>query len=191
MHCPFCRNPESRVVDSRLTDDGTSIRRRRQCPHCSRRFTTVETTSLAVIKRSGVAEPFSKTKIINGLRKACQGRPVSDDDLALLAQEVEEKIRAAGVAEIDVHEVGLTILEPLKKLDEVAYLRFASVYQAFDSLDDFEAAIAKIRADQEITEAIELPGMSVKKPPRKKAVSKVSPSRARRKAKEPQQETLI
>ena len=91
MYCPFCRNPDSRVVDSRMADDGSAIRRRRQCPECGRRFTTVETTSLSVIKRSGVGEPFSRSKVINGVRKACQGRPVSEDDLALLAQEVEEQ----------------------------------------------------------------------------------------------------
>ena len=94
MYCPFCRNPDSRVVDSRIADDGSAIRRRRQCPECGRRFTTVETTSLTVIKRSGVGEPFSRSKVINGVRKACQGRPVTEDDLALLAQEVEEAIRA-------------------------------------------------------------------------------------------------
>jgi transcriptional repressor NrdR len=145
MYCPFCRNPDSRVVDSRMADDGSAIRRRRQCPECGRRFTTVETTSLSVIKRSGVGEPFSRSKVINGVRKACQGRPVSEDDLALLAQEVEEQIRASGAAEIDAHEVGLVILGPLQKLDQVAYLRFASVYQAFDSLEDFETAIALLR----------------------------------------------
>ncbi|MET4061369.1 transcriptional repressor NrdR [Arthrobacter sp. UYP6] len=147
MYCPFCRNADSRVVDSRLTDDGSAIRRRRQCPDCGRRFSTVETTSLSVIKRSGVGEPFSRGKVINGVRKACQGRPVSEDDLAMLAQEVEEAIRASGVAEIDAHEVGLAILKPLQKLDQVAYLRFASVYQAFESLDDFEAAIAVLREE--------------------------------------------
>lgn len=147
MYCPFCRSADSRVVDSRLTDDGSAIRRRRQCPECSKRFTTVETTSLAVIKRSGVAEPFSRSKVISGVRKACQGRPVTEDDLALLAQEVEESIRASGVAEIDAHEVGLAILRPLQKLDQVAYLRFASVYQGFDSLEDFEKAIEKLRRE--------------------------------------------
>jgi transcriptional repressor NrdR len=105
----------------------------------------VETTSLSVIKRSGVGEPFSRSKVINGVRKACQGRPVSEDDLALLAQEVEEQIRASGAAEIEAHEVGLVILGPLQKLDQVAYLRFASVYQAFESLEDFETAIALLR----------------------------------------------
>lgn len=149
MYCPFCRSSDSRVVDSRLTDDGSAIRRRRQCPECGKRFTTVETTSLSVIKRSGVAEPFSRSKVISGVRKACQGRPVTEDDLALLAQDVEESIRASGVAEIDAHEVGLAILGPLQKLDQVAYLRFASVYQGFESLEDFEKAIGKLRREAE------------------------------------------
>lgn len=145
MHCPFCRHPDSRVVDSRTSDDGATIRRRRQCPHCSRRFSTVETASLSVLKRSGVSEPFSRAKVISGVRKACQGRPVSDDQLAMLAQRVEEDIRSSGQAEIDAHGVGLAILQPLKELDLVAYLRFASVYQSFDSLEDFEASIDSLR----------------------------------------------
>jgi transcriptional repressor NrdR len=149
VYCPYCRNPDSRVVDSRLADDGSAIRRRRQCPQCGRRFSTVETTSLSVIKRSGAGEPFSRSKIINGVRKACQGRPVTEDDLALLAQEVEESVRASGVAEIDAHEVGLAILEPLRKLDQIAYLRFASVYQGFESLEDFEEAIGTLRQQAE------------------------------------------
>lgn len=151
MNCPYCRNSTSKVVDSRTTEDNSAIRRRRRCESCGKRFTTVETTAVSVIKRSGVTEPFNRAKIISGVRKACQGRPVSEDDLAKLAQEVEEAIRAKGIAEIDAHEVGLSILEPLSKLDTVAYLRFASVYQAFESLDDFERAIAALReagADQ-------------------------------------------
>jgi transcriptional repressor NrdR len=151
MHCPFCRHTDSRVVDSRTTDDGSQIRRRRQCPECGRRFTTIETAGLAVVKRSGVTEPFSRSKVIAGVRKACQGRPVSEDDLALLAQRVEEGVRAQGNAEIDAHEVGMAILGPLRELDEVAYLRFASVYQAFESLEDFEAAIAVLRAERDAT----------------------------------------
>ncbi|MCA0437545.1 MAG: transcriptional repressor NrdR [Austwickia sp.] len=151
MHCPFCRHTDSRVIDSRTADDGLAIRRRRQCPLCERRFTTVETASLSVLKRSGVSEPFSRDKIVIGLRKACQGRPVGDDDLARLAQRVEETVRATGHAQIDAHEVGLAILPPLRDLDEVAYLRFASVYQGFESLADFEAAIALLRAEQALT----------------------------------------
>jgi transcriptional repressor NrdR len=145
MHCPFCRHPDSRVVDSRTTDDGASIRRRRQCPDCGRRFTTVETASLMVIKRSGVTEPFSRAKVISGVRKACQGRPVDEDAFALLAQQVEESVRASGCAEIESAEVGRAILEPLQRLDEVAYLRFASVYRGFTSLDDFAQEIELLR----------------------------------------------
>jgi len=151
MHCPFCRNSDSRVVDSRSSDDGTAIRRRRQCPQCGRRFSTVETASLSVVKRSGATEPFSRVKVIAGVRKACQGRPVGEGDLAVLAQHVEEQIRATGCAEIEAHEVGLSILGPLRALDEVAYLRFASVYQAFESLEDFEAAIALLRMERAST----------------------------------------
>jgi transcriptional repressor NrdR len=148
MHCPFCRHADSRVVDSRVSEDGASIRRRRSCPECSRRFTTVETASLMVIKRSGATEPFSRAKIVAGVRKACQGRPVAEDDLALLAQHVEEAVRATGCAEIQAHDVGLAILGPLRELDEVAYLRFASVYRGFESLEDFETEITMLRADQ-------------------------------------------
>ncbi|QEU11436.1 transcriptional regulator NrdR [Dermabacter vaginalis] len=149
MHCPFCRNEDSRVVDSRTADDGMTIRRRRQCPACNKRFSTTESASLAVHKRSGVSEPFSRSKVISGVRKACQGRPVTDDQLAVLAQRVEEAIRLKGVSEIDAHNVGLAILQPLKELDLVAYLRFASVYRGFDCLEDFEAAIEELRAESE------------------------------------------
>jgi transcriptional repressor NrdR len=98
-----------------------------------------------VVKRSGVTEPFSRTKVINGVRKACQGRPVTEDALAQLGQRVEEAVRATGSAELTTHDVGLAILGPLQELDLVAYLRFASVYRAFDSLEDFEAAVAELR----------------------------------------------
>jgi len=145
MHCPFCRHPDSRVVDSRVADDGAAIRRRRSCPECGRRFTTVETASLSVVKRSGATEPFSRVKVADGVRRACSGRPVSEDALALLAQQVEEAIRASGCAEVAAHEVGLAILAPLRDLDEVAYMRFASVYRSFTSLGDFEAEIAELR----------------------------------------------
>lgn len=149
MHCPFCRNPDSRVVDSRTSDDGLSIRRRRQCTLCDRRFSTLETAALQVVKRSGVLEPFSRDKVIEGVRKACQGRPVTDAELAQVAQSAEEAIRATGASQIQANEVGLAVLPPLRKLDEVAYLRFASVYQGFESLEDFERVIGELRADRE------------------------------------------
>jgi transcriptional repressor NrdR len=149
VHCPFCKHGDSRVVDSRSSEDGTSIRRRRQCPECGRRFTTVESAQLLVVKRSGATEPFSRDKVVGGVRKACQGRPVTEGQLAILAQRVEDALRAAGSAEIPAHEVGLAILGPLRELDEVAYLRFASVYRAFESLEDFEAEILMLRAERE------------------------------------------
>jgi len=156
MHCPFCRHPDSRVVDSREADDGAAIRRRRACPECGRRFTTVETASLSVVKRSGVTEPFSRAKVVDGVRKACSGRPVSEDQLALLGQQVEETIRSSGCAEVPAHEVGLAILAPLRDLDEVAYMRFASVYRSFSSLADFEAEIVELRDHQAAALADEL-----------------------------------
>ena len=151
MRCPFCKTEDSRVVDSRTIDDGLAIRRRRECSGCGRRFTTAETSVLYVVKRSGATEPFSRAKVVTGVRKACQGRPVSEDDLARLAQQVEDTLRATGSAEIPAMEVGLAILGPLRELDEVAYLRFASVYRSFDTLDDFEAEIALLRAEGEPT----------------------------------------
>ncbi len=171
MHCPFCRHNDSKVVDSRTSDDGTSIRRRRRCTECGRRFSTLETTSISVIKRSGVTEPFDRQKIVNGVRKACQGRPVSEDDLAMLAQEVEESIRASGSAEVEAHDVGLAILPPLRRLDVVAYLRFASVYQAFEDLEDFERAIDVLRDQQ-----AELAGQQTLVPP---AARSAAPARRR------------
>lgn len=134
MHCPFCQNPDTKVIDTRISDDGYSIRRRRVCPKCNKRFTTVETSMLLVTKRSGGAEPFSRDKVISGVRKACQGRPVKEEDL-----------RSRGLAEVTSGEVGKAILKPLRDLDVVAYLRFASVYQNFSGLEDFQSAIDELR----------------------------------------------
>src|SRR6188508_2438082 len=145
MHCPFCRSTDTRVLDSRVAEDGTSVRRRRTCPTCERRFSTVEQMQLMVCKRSGATEPFTRDKAVAGVRKACKGRPVSEDDLACLGQAVEDALRGDGWAEVPANEVGLAILGPLRALDEVAYLRFASVYRAFESADDFEAEIADLR----------------------------------------------
>jgi transcriptional repressor NrdR len=151
MHCPYCRHTDSKVLDSRVAEDGTSIRRRRQCPSCERRFTTVEQMQLVVVKRSGVVEPFNRDKVISGVRKACKGRPVSEDQLARLGQLVEDSIRASGQPEVPADEVGVAILGPLRELDQVAYLRFASVYRQFRSVEDFEAEIALLRVEQEPT----------------------------------------
>jgi transcriptional repressor NrdR len=151
MHCPYCRHNDSKVLDSRTAEDGASIRRRRQCPQCERRFTTVEQMQLVVVKRSGVVEPFLREKVVSGVRKACKGRPVSEDQLARLGQLVEDSLRASGQPEVPADEVGVAILGPLRDLDQVAYLRFASVYRQFRSVDDFEAEIALLRVEQEPT----------------------------------------
>ena len=150
MHCPFCRSTDTRVLDSRVAEDGSAIRRRRTCPSCDRRFSTVEQMQLTVLKRSGACEPFTREKAVAGVRKAGKGRPVSEDDLARLGQKVEDALRAGGWAEVPANEVGLAILGPLRELDPVAYLRFASVYKQFDSAEDFETEIALLRAEREL-----------------------------------------
>ena len=146
MHCPFCHHPDTRVLDSRAADYGCSIRRRRQCPECGRRFSTLEQMQVSISKRSGVVEPFDRDKVVQGVRKACKGRPVTEDQLARLGQQVEDAVRASGQTIVPSHEVGVAILGPLRELDEVAYLRFASVYRQFTSVEDFEAEIAALRA---------------------------------------------
>lgn len=145
-----CRHTDSRV---RILAPPTTVRASAgvvSSRECGKRFTTVETAALSVVAVRRL-EPFSRAKVLVGVRKACQGRPVTEDDLALLAQRVEETIRGLGQAEVDAHEVGLAVLELLRELDEVAYLRFASVYQAFTSLEDFEAAITLLRAERPAT----------------------------------------
>jgi len=146
VHCPFCRNTDTKVLDSRVAEDGSSIRRRRSCQSCGQRFTTLELMQLTVLKRSGASEAFSRDKAIAGVRKACGGRPVSEDDLACLGQKVEEALRSSGKAEFAAHEVGLAILDPLRELDDVAFLRFASVYKQFESAEDFEREIESLRS---------------------------------------------
>ena len=151
MRCPFCRSSDTRVTDSRDAEEGAAIRRRRSCPRCERRFTTLEVATLSVRKRSGALEPFNRDKVLSGVVKACQGRPVDDDDLARLVMSVEDTVRATGRAEVHSEDVGLAILGPLRGLDEVAYLRFASVYRSFASLADFEAEIARLRDSPQST----------------------------------------
>lgn len=149
MHCPHCGNTDTKVLDSRVAEDGSSIRRRRQCSAanggCEKRFTTMELIPLTVVKRSGATEGFSRDKAVAGVRKACKGRPVTEHDLACLGQAVEDALRGSGQAEFAAHEVGMAILTPLRELDEVAYLRFASVYKSFQSVEDFEIEIEGLR----------------------------------------------
>ncbi|HEY2215629.1 MAG TPA: transcriptional regulator NrdR [Acidimicrobiales bacterium] len=140
MRCPWCAVDDDRVVDSRVAEDGGAIRRRRECLGCNRRFTTferVEEVPLWVVKRTGLREPFDRSKVVAGIRSACKNRPVTDEAMETLAQEVEDVLRAE-TAEPSSQQVGVVVLEHLKALDEVAYLRFASVYKGFEEAGDFQ-----------------------------------------------------
>ena len=139
MHCPSCHADDTKVVDSRLAEEGASVRRRRQCLSCSYRFTTferVEEVPLLVVKTNGVTQPFDREKIVGGVRAATKGRSVSDEQIEQLALEVEDELRLAG-GEVTSSRIGLAVLDRLRVLDEVAYLRFASVYKNFDAAADF------------------------------------------------------
>lgn len=149
MQCPICRSDDSKVVDSRSADGGAAIRRRRECLSCLRRFSTferVEEVSLVVVKRSGGREPFDSAKITGGLLAAGKGRPIGQPDYDLLVAEVEDAARAEG-GDVSSEWVGLAVLDRLRRLDEVAYLRFASVYKSFDDIDDFEREARLIKVD--------------------------------------------
>ncbi|HEY7875848.1 MAG TPA: transcriptional regulator NrdR, partial [Actinomycetota bacterium] len=141
MRCPYCEGEEDKVVDSRLAEEGRAIRRRRECLACTRRYTTFERAEevpLLVVKRNGVEEPFDLDKVIEGIRRACKNRPVSAAEISALAEDVEEAMRADTRRPVPTAEVGREVLERLRDLDEVAYLRFASVYKDFQELTDFE-----------------------------------------------------
>jgi len=143
VRCPWCSVDDDRVVDSRLADDGGAIRRRRECLSCGRRFTTFERVDelpLWVVKRSGDREPFDRTKIVAGVRAATKNRPISEDAMAELAQQVEDALRERS-NEPTSQQVGLAVLEHLKSLDDVAYVRFASVYKGFEEVGDFEREV--------------------------------------------------
>jgi len=144
VRCPACSSDDDRVVDSRTSDDGATIRRRRECLECRRRFTTyerIEEIPLVVVKRSGEREPFDRMKIVVGLRAAAKSRPLSDDQLETIAADVDDQLRLAGAGEVASERVGMLVLEHLRELDHVAYMRFASVYKGFDDAADFEREI--------------------------------------------------
>ncbi len=151
VHCPFCQNSDTKVVDSRTVEDGQAIRRRRRCLSCEQRFTTIERSVLMIEKRGGELEEFDREKVIAGVRRACQGRDISDAKLKMLARTVEETLRkegagrSQGTAKVKSNQVGLAILDPLRDLDEIGYLRFASVYKSFSSAEDFEREIEDLR----------------------------------------------
>ena len=141
MRCPFCGTDDDKVVDSRPSEDGATIRRRRACLGCGRRFTTferVEEAPLLVLKRDGSREQFDLDKLIAGLEKACKNRPIPSERIVQLARDIEETLRARGQREVETQEVGIELLNALRELDPVAYMRFASVYKDFQDPADFE-----------------------------------------------------
>lgn len=140
MRCPFCREDNDRVSNTRLSDDGFVVRRRRVCLSCQRRFTTyerIEVTNVRVIKRDGTRVPFDRAKLRQGLERACWKRPVSDAKISALIAELETRIDSDGETEVDTNYIGEQVLALLKDLDEVAYVRFASVYRRFKNIQDF------------------------------------------------------
>jgi transcriptional repressor NrdR len=152
MRCPRCGALDDKVVDSRAADDGGTIRRRRQCLGCGARFTTyerIEEIPLVVVKRSGQRVPFDRTKISGGVRAAAKNRPVGDEDLDFMAEAIEDDLRVSGVSEVTSEQVGLAVLERLRRLDQVAYVRFASVYRGFSEPADFEREITLLAKSSE------------------------------------------
>lgn len=151
MKCPFCGYLDSRVLESRPTDDVSAIRRRRECPRCGRRFTTyerVEETPLLVIKKDGSREMFSRQKILSGMLRACEKRPIQLETLEKASLEVERALREGGKGEVTTKETGELVMERLRAIDEVAYVRFASVYREFADLSGFREELERILDDK-------------------------------------------
>ncbi len=147
MHCPFCSENDTKVIDSRLVADGHQVRRRRQCLACNERFTTFETAELVmprVIKSNGIREPFDEDKMIGGMQRALEKRPVSADSIELAISHIKSQLRATGEREVPSKLIGNLVMEQLKELDKVAYIRFASVYRSFEDVREFGEEIAKL-----------------------------------------------
>ena len=147
MRCPYCNFPESKVIDSRPTDESNSIRRRRECLSCGKRFTTYETVEsvpLVVVKKDGSRQAFDRNKILNGLVKACEKRPVSMEVLEKTVSEIEQKLLNSMDREVPSERVGELVMDALKEVDQVAYVRFASVYRQFKDIDSFMAELNKL-----------------------------------------------
>ncbi|OCG23916.1 transcriptional regulator NrdR [Gilliamella sp. wkB108] len=148
MHCPFCNADDTKVIDSRLVGEGFQVRRRRQCVECNERFTTFEVAELImpnVIKSNKVREPFNEDKLRNGMKRALEKRPVSFDAIEDAVTRIKSKIRATGEREVPAKLIGNYVIEELKNLDKVAYIRFASVYFSFDDIEQFSNEIAKLQ----------------------------------------------
>lgn len=150
MRCPFCRATDTQVIDTRKLDQGATIRRRRRCEHCRRRFTTVERIeppSLLVIKKSGKREPYERSKVLGGIKTALYRRPIAPDAAERLVSEVEADLMARDIAEVPSSMIGDLVMERLREADEVAYIRFASVYRAFNDVGKLREAVEALRDD--------------------------------------------
>jgi len=150
MKCPYCTQPDSKVLDSRLTEEGSSVRRRRECPGCGERFTTyerVDQSPLIVVKKDGRRQPFDNLKLFNGLLRACEKTTLTRECLTDLVQQVEKEIRDKREREVTSWEIGETVMNKLKDLDRVAYLRFASVYREFKDLHNFQEELERLIED--------------------------------------------
>lgn len=147
MKCPFCSSLENRVIDSRLAQNGDVTRRRRECEACARRYTTyerLEQTVPTVVKKSGSREQFDRSKLLSGLKRACEKRPVSAEDLDLLVSQIEKKLSESGEPEVASTTIGQEVMERLRDLDQVAYVRFASVYRSFQDVNEFMSELKNL-----------------------------------------------
>ncbi|EAQ98594.1 transcriptional regulator NrdR [Congregibacter litoralis] len=152
MHCPFCSDDDTKVIDSRLVTDGAQVRRRRECLSCKERFTTYEQAELVmprVIKQNGSREPFNEDKLRAGFLRALEKRPVSVELIEAEISHIKQKLRATGEREVNSRVLGELVMDSLKELDKVAYVRFASVYRSFEDIAEFQAAIERLQAEPE------------------------------------------
>jgi len=177
MRCPYCSSIDNKVVDSRMGKEGDSIRRRRECLKCEGRFTTyerVEEVLPSVIKKDGRREPFDRLKILNGLKKACEKRPISTEMLEKTVEEIEKSLQEKGLKEIPSTVIGEEVMERLHKLDEVAYVRFASVYRSFRDINEFMSELKDILSNKEtkaVKETTEKPQKPEDKNPKPEKLS--------------------
>ena len=151
MRCPFCLNLDSKVLDSRQTEEGASIRRRRECTVCQKRFTTYERLDempFLVIKKDGGREAFSRAKILNGVLRACEKRPISLESIEAMVDDIEREVRSGQDREIESAVIGELVMDKLRELDDVAYVRFASVYRQFKDIDRFIEELQQLRRDK-------------------------------------------
>ncbi len=150
MHCPFCDHDDTRVIDSRLVADGGQVRRRRECGHCGERYTTFETAELVmprVVKSDGKRDPFDENKLRAGLLRALEKRPVSMEQLEAAVSRIGHRLRSTGEREVPARQIGELVMEELRELDDVAYVRFASVYRSFQDISDFRAEVERLEKE--------------------------------------------